>query len=102
MRKMYIYIFHHRILGGENKFECIFTPVYWGEKFTFFGEKIYLNLFSPPYFWGRKHIQIYFHRRIFFWGGGGENIFKSIFTTAFLGKKINLNLFSVPFIGERK
>ena len=41
--------FHHRILGGENIFKYIFTPVYWGKK-------IYLNLFSTPYFWGRKYI----------------------------------------------
>ena len=40
---------HHRILGGENIFKYIFTTVFcW--------EKIYLNIFSPPYFVGRKYI----------------------------------------------
>ena len=33
--------------GGENIFKHIFTTVFWWEK-------IYFNLFSPPYFGGRK------------------------------------------------
>ena len=41
--------FHHHILGGENIFKYIFTTL-------FLGEKIYLNVFSPPYFWGREYI----------------------------------------------
>ena len=41
--------FHHRSFGGENIFKYIFTNVFcW--------EKIYLNIFSPPYFVGRKYI----------------------------------------------
>ena len=48
-RKYLNIFFHHRILGGENIFEYIFTTVFWGEK-------IYLNIFSPPYFVGRKYI----------------------------------------------
>ena len=47
--KIFRYFFHHRILGGGNIFKYIFTTVFWGEK-------IYLNIFSPPYFWGRKYI----------------------------------------------
>ena len=35
--------------GGENKFKCIFTPVYWGEK-------INLNIFSLPFIGERKYI----------------------------------------------
>ena len=54
--------FHSRLLGKENIFKFIFTSV-------FLGEKIYLNLFSPPYF-------------------GGENKFKFIFTPVYLGEKI--------------
>ena len=43
------YFFRHRSLGGENIFKYIFTTVFcW--------EKIYLNIFSPPYFVGRKYI----------------------------------------------
>ena len=64
-------------LGGENKFEYIFAPVFWGEK-------INLNIFSLPFF------------------GGKENIFKFIFTTIFLGEKIYLNLFSSPYFWGRK
>ena len=33
--------FHHRTLGGENKFKFIFTHVYWGEQ-------INLDLFFTP------------------------------------------------------
>ena len=45
--------YNHRILLGGNIFKYIFTTV-------FLGEKIYLNIFSPSYFWGRKYIQINF------------------------------------------
>ena len=77
--KIFEYFFHHRILGGENIFKYIFTTVFWGEK-------IYLNIFSPP----------------FFFLGGGENIFKYIFTTVFFGEKIYLNIFSPPyFLGKK-
>ena len=48
-RKHLNIFFHHRILEGENIFKYIFTTVFWGEK-------IYLNIFSPPYFVGRKYI----------------------------------------------
>ena len=77
----------------ENTFEFIFTTVYWGEKIyvNLFslpfigggGEKIYLNLFSLPFIGGRK-------------------IFKFIFTPVCWGEKINLNSFSLPFIEEKK
>ena len=54
----YIWIyFHSRLLGGENIFEFIFTPVYCGEK-------TYLNLFSLPFVGERKYIWIYFHSRL--------------------------------------
>ena len=59
--KIFKYFFHHLLLG----------------------EKIYLNLFSPPYF-------------------VGKNIFKYIFTTVFWGEKIYLNIFSPPYFGGRK
>ena len=55
--------------GGEHIFKYIFTTVFWVEK-------IYSNSFSPPYFVGKKYIQIYFHHRILL----GENIFKYIFS----------------------
>ena len=48
----------------------------WGFK------KIYLNIFSPPYFWG-------------------DDISKYIFTTVFWGKKIYLNIFSPPYFRGR-
>ena len=89
--KIFKYLFHHHIFGGENIFKYIFTTV-------FLGEKIYLNLFSPLYFWGNKYIWIYFHHRIL----GGESIFKYIFTTVFWGEKIYLNLFSAPYFWGRK
>ena len=69
---MQIY-FHHRILGGENIFEFIFTTeIFGGENifkfiFTtiFFWEKIYLNLFFPgQYGKGRK---IYFKKWLVAW-----------------------------------
>ena len=60
----------------EKIFRYFFTTVFWGEK-------IYLNIFSPPYF-------------------GGENIFKNISTTIFLGEKIYLNIFSPPYFVGRK
>ena len=41
--KIFKYLFHHRILRGENIFKYVLTTI-------FLGEKIYLNLFSPPYF----------------------------------------------------
>ena len=47
--KILKYFFHHRILRGKDIFKFIFTTV-------FLREKIYLNTFSPPYFWGRKYI----------------------------------------------
>ena len=75
----------------ENKFEFIFTPVYWGEK-------IYLNLFSLPFIGGRKYIWIYFYSRLL----GRENIFWFIFTPVCSGEKLYSNIFSLPFIGERK
>ena len=40
-------LFSLPFIGGENIFEFIFTPVYWGEK-------IYLNLFSLPFVGERK------------------------------------------------
>ena len=73
----------------------------WKRKYlniVFWGEKIYLNIFSPPYFGGRKYIWIYFHHYILL----GENIFKYIFTTIFLGKRIYLNTFSPPYFRGRK
>ena len=47
-RKYLNIYFHHRILGGENKFEYIFTPVYWGEKMN-------LNIFSLLFIGERKY-----------------------------------------------
>ena len=70
--KIFKYIFHHRILGGENIFKYIFTTVFWGEN-------IYLNIFSPPKY-------------------GSENIFKYIFSTQNTVEKIYLNIFSPPII----
>ena len=105
--KIFKYFFHHHILGGENIFKYIFTTVFWGEEIysnlfspPYFGgrKEIYLNIFSPPYFWGRKYIQIYFHQCIF----GGENIFKFIFTAVFWGEKIYLNLFPPPYVWGRQ
>ena len=43
------YFFHYHIFGGENIFKYIFTT-------EFSGEKIYIDIFSPPYFDGRKYI----------------------------------------------
>ena len=56
-------------MGGENIFKYIFTTIFWGEK-------IYLNIFSPPYFVGRKYIQIYFLPPKY----GGEKKYLNIFS----------------------
>ena len=47
--KIFKYFFHHCILGGENIFKYIFTPVYWGEN-------KYLNIFLLPFIGERKNI----------------------------------------------
>ena len=75
----------------EKIFKYFFTTLLWGEK-------IYLNIFSPPYFGGRKYIKIYFHHRIL----GGKNIFQYIFTTVFCWEKIYFNIFSPPYVWGRK
>ena len=106
---------------GENVFEFIFTPVYWGGgggggeifKFIFtpvcWGEKIKFNLFSLtflgerkkislPFVGERKYVQIYFHSRLL----GRENIFRYIFTPVYWGEKIYLDIFFQPLEKEGK
>ena len=56
--------FHSRLLGRENIFEFIFTPVYWGGG-------------------GRKYSWIYFHSRLL----GGENIYLNLFSLPFIGER---------------
>ena len=72
----------------ENKFKFIFTPVYWGEK-------IYLNLFSLPFNGERKYISIILPP--VYW----ERKFRFIFSPQKTGK-IDLNLFSLSHLVHRK
>ena len=61
-------------------------------------EKIYLNIFSPLYFVGRKYIQIYFLPP----KNGGENISKYIFSQQNTEVKIYLNIFSHSHLVHRR